>query len=52
MRNESATPESTIEYFTALLYSILPGLLRYTKQVIKNMINPQIVNNVANGFII
>lgn len=31
---------------------MFPGLLRKTKNVIKNIINPQIVNKVANGLII
>jgi hypothetical protein len=52
IKNDIETPESTIEYFTALLYSIFKGLFKYTKNVIKNIINPQIVNKVASGLII
>lgn len=51
-KNEIATPEFAIEYFTALLYSICVGLFRYTKNVIRNIIVPHTVSIAANGFII
>ena len=52
IKKDKDTPELSIEYFIWSLYSMFPGLLRKTKNVIKNIINPQIVNKVAKGLII